>query len=91
MELGLPDCAGGIDPGVHRFHMRILGVVDALKDLWSGGGAVSSSVAVGYRSPSHPAITQYGWSLHTVRGGTIPWHNGFGPRVVGSVHVYKNL
>ena len=41
--------------------------------------------------PSQSAITQWGWSFHTLWGGIDPGDLRFPPRIAGFVDVWKDF
>ena len=49
------------------------------------------SPRAGSKSPRQSAITQWGWSFHTVRGGIDSGDLLFRPRVVGGVKIWKDF
>ena len=42
-------------------------------------------------SPSDSAITQFGWGLHTMRGGIDPGNLRLPARVIGTVEIWKGF
>ena len=88
----------GIDPWDLRFRPRVVGAVEIWKDFKSGDETLSSTGAAERRWPegqlspragsvgsSQPAISQWDWGFHTVRGGIDrgdlrfrPWSLGVG-------------
>ena len=60
----------GIVRGGHRFRPRLIGVVDIRKAFCPEDGIVDSPGASGFTNPSQPAISQWGWGFHNMRGST---------------------
>ena len=44
-----------------------------------------------FLSPSHSAISRWGWGFHTVLGGIDPRDHRFRARVVGVVEIWKDF
>ena len=77
-----------LDPGDLRLRPRVVGVVDRWIDCWPKGQITPRA---GSMSPSQLAITQWGWSFHSLRGGIDPGYLRFRPRVVGDVDIWKDF
>ena len=96
---------GGIEPRDLRFRPRVVGVVEIWKDFESRDEALSSpgvagpqrcperqlSPRAGFMSPSHSAITHWGWGFHNARGGIDPGDLCFRPRVLEVVAIWKDF
>ena len=94
-----------IDPEDIRFGPGVVLVVELWNDLRSADGNLSFPTAAGPRrgpegkvsprpgsmGPSQSAITQLGWSFHTLRGGFDPRDLRFRPRVDGVIEILKNF
>ena len=92
---------GGIDPEDLRSRPGAVLVVEIWNDLRSADGNLSFPTAAGPRrgpegkvsprpgsmGPSQSAITQLGWSFHTLRGGLDPRDLRFRPRVDGVIEI----
>ena len=72
---------GGINSGHHRFRRRFVGVSVESKDVGPEGDTLSSLGVAGSTSPSQLAMSQWGWSFHTVQGGLDPGISAFVPVV----------
>ena len=88
---GFHTVRGGIDPRDHRLLPRCVGVADVWNDFSFGGWTLSSPGGVGFTNSSRSAISQWGWSSHTLRGRIDPGDHRIRPPSVGVLDAWKDL